>query len=141
MSIDDFTKKIKSLPEHRYFQDLTLSIVVFAVALGAFGLGRMSKNEHKIVIEGTVIPVQSSVLASGSLPEGLSNASGELLASSVANASQTTGGAFLASKRGKKYYPRGCSAGKNIVEGNRIYFADTAEAEKAGYTQSTSCQY
>ena len=40
---------------------------------------------------------------------------------------------FLASKRGKKYYPVFSSAGERITPGNRIYFENAQQAEAAGY--------
>lgn len=40
---------------------------------------------------------------------------------------------FVASKKGKKYYPVESAGGERIVPGNRIYFADTASAEAAGF--------
>ena len=49
-------------------------------------------------------------------------------------------GKYFASKNGHKYYSAGCSAGKSIKQENRIYFSSAPEAEKAGYTSSSSCQ-
>ncbi len=40
---------------------------------------------------------------------------------------------FVASKRGKKYYPIDSAAGQNIVPENRVYFKDEGSAERAGY--------
>ncbi len=40
---------------------------------------------------------------------------------------------FVASRKGKKYYPVTTKAAAQIVVGNRIYFADAASAQKAGY--------
>lgn len=45
------------------------------------------------------------------------------------------GAEFVASKRGKKYYPVFSSAGENISPQNRIYFSSEAEAEKSGYVR------
>lgn len=45
------------------------------------------------------------------------------------------GAEFVASKRGKKYYPVFSSAGENITPQNRIYFSSTEEAEKSGYVR------
>ncbi len=42
---------------------------------------------------------------------------------------------FVASKRGKKYYPVLAKSGENITPGNRIYFEDAKSAERAGYHQ------
>ncbi|MBI5794426.1 hypothetical protein HZA87_05115 [Candidatus Uhrbacteria bacterium] len=40
---------------------------------------------------------------------------------------------FVASKRGRTYYAIGSSGGESIVPANRIYFPDSASAQKAGY--------
>lgn len=40
---------------------------------------------------------------------------------------------FVASKKGKKYYPVDSAGGERIVPENRVYFADTASAEAAGF--------
>lgn len=42
---------------------------------------------------------------------------------------------YLASSRGKKYYPVDSSSAQNIVSGNRIYFPDEASALRAGYVR------
>lgn len=41
---------------------------------------------------------------------------------------------FVASKKGKKYYPVDSAGGERIVPGNRVYFTDAASAEVAGFT-------
>ncbi len=40
---------------------------------------------------------------------------------------------FVASSRGKNYYPVESSAGQNLSPANRLYFKSTIEAERAGY--------
>lgn len=42
---------------------------------------------------------------------------------------------FVASKRGIKYYPVDSASGQGIVPENRVYFPDSAAAEKAGYVR------
>ena len=42
---------------------------------------------------------------------------------------------FVASKRGKKYYPVGSSAGEQLVPENRIYFKTEEDAKGAGYVK------
>jgi hypothetical protein len=42
---------------------------------------------------------------------------------------------FVASKKGKKYYPVGSVGGNQIVPQNRVYFPTEASAQKAGYTR------
>ena len=40
---------------------------------------------------------------------------------------------FVASNRGKNYYPVESSAGQNLSPANRLYFKSAIEAERAGY--------
>jgi len=40
---------------------------------------------------------------------------------------------FVASKRGKKYYPVFSRAGENLTPANRVYFTTENEAQSAGY--------
>jgi hypothetical protein len=42
---------------------------------------------------------------------------------------------FVASKKGKKYYPIDSKSGRNIVPQNRVYFKSEDEAKKAGYVR------
>ena len=46
-----------------------------------------------------------------------------------------TNAQFVASKRGKKYYPIHSSGGSRITPVNRIYFATEQEAKAAGYVK------
>lgn len=43
---------------------------------------------------------------------------------------------FVASKRGKKYYPVDAPAAAKLAPANRVYFQDAASAERAGYVAS-----
>jgi len=46
---------------------------------------------------------------------------------------------FVASSRGKYYYPVDCSLSNSLKEKNRIYFKTRQEAEKRGYIYNTRC--
>ncbi len=48
---------------------------------------------------------------------------------------------FVASSRGKYYYPVDCSLAQNLSEKNKIYFQNKEEAESRGYIQNTKCEY
>ena len=41
---------------------------------------------------------------------------------------------FVASKRGKKYYPVASASAAKLAPANRVYFRDTASAEHAGFS-------
>ncbi|MBI3336642.1 hypothetical protein HYZ98_03710 [Candidatus Peregrinibacteria bacterium] len=59
----------------------------------------------------------------------------DLLLKNIVDIPVPDGMQFLASKRGKKYYPVGSAAGEQLVPENRIYFKTAEEAEKAGYVK------
>lgn len=42
---------------------------------------------------------------------------------------------FVASKKGKKYYPVDSAGGERIAPQNRVYFPDEGSAEAAGFTR------
>ena len=46
---------------------------------------------------------------------------------------------FVASSRGKYYYPVDCSLANGLKEENRIYFKTQQEAENNGYIYNTRC--
>ncbi|MDD4994433.1 MAG: hypothetical protein PHT66_00375 [Candidatus Pacebacteria bacterium] len=46
---------------------------------------------------------------------------------------------YVASSRGKYYYPIDCSLAKNLKEENKIYFKTKEEAEDKGYIYNTKC--
>ncbi len=46
---------------------------------------------------------------------------------------------FVASSRGKYYYPVDCNLANSLKEENRIYFKTQQEAENRGYIYNTRC--
>lgn len=112
---------------------LTVLIVIF-VGTGSFFLGRLSKVENgELKVEYPSIQANLSQIGTNT---------GQNTTNTTVQTATTTkqNGNYFASSRGKKYYTISCSAGKTIKQENRIYFATSAEAEKAGYTLSSSCQ-
>lgn len=122
-------EKIKYFIESKAGKDLLTVIIVILVGIGSFYLGRLSKqakNEGiRIEYKGQVINQEASAIKATNKAEIIP---------------KSASGSFFASKRGKKYYPAGCSAGKSIKQENRVYFESKDIAEAAGYSLSTSCQ-
>lgn len=54
--------------------------------------------------------------------------------------SQSKNMPFVASQKGKSYYPIACNGARRIKEENRVYFTSTSEAEQRGYTLSKTCK-
>jgi tRNA U34 5-carboxymethylaminomethyl modifying enzyme MnmG/GidA len=150
-------QKIKSIInkwlESNQGKDILTVIIVILVGLGSFELGRLSKQNTSPNIETSSVqvsnysdqpanaisamnpinnePIKTSEVSSITIPDPLNT-------KTTINTNTSTK-PFFASSRGKKYYPVNCSAGKNIKQSNRIYFSTESNAQKAGYTLSSSC--
>lgn len=110
-------------------KDIMVVIIVILVGLGSFELGRLSKGN------GTSgIKIEYTEETSG---QEANVASAIENTEIIQNSSRKS---FFASNKGSKYYPVGCSAGKTLKQENRIYFATKEEAERAGYSLSSSCR-
>ncbi len=137
MSINDYTEKIKYFIGTEKGKDILTVVIVILVGLSSFGLGRMSKNAPVAELNSSDINTPANALNS------INNAnigSNRVLSTQKSTQSDSIkSGNFFASKRGKKYYPADCFAGKTIKEENKIYFSTSSEAESAGYTLSSSC--
>ncbi len=117
-------------------------LIVICVGLASFQLGRLSKNDSSTSgIKITYPPELQSITNQPAnvltATENLPKATSTIPKNSIS--STTSKSYFFASKRGHKYYPAGCSAGKSIKQENRIYFANSTEAQNAGYELSSSC--
>jgi hypothetical protein len=117
-------EKIKSFIESEKGKDLMIVLVVILVGIISFYLGRLSTEEAKDGLKIDTNPSNEQISPNLSISERIN---------------KNSQGSYFASSRGKKYYPIGCSAGKSLKEENRIYFETANEAEKAGYTLSSSC--
>jgi hypothetical protein len=162
MSISDSSEKINSVADHEYTQDpsvwnrvrqflesdkgkdVLVVIIVILLGLGSFELGRLSTGDNNassgVKIESTGLDSSEGIYQDASVISSSTNDSNLNLLNLNTNFSTTSSTKnFFGSKRGHKYYTLGCSAGKSIKSENRVYFDTRENAEKAGYTLSTSC--
>jgi hypothetical protein len=123
-------EKIKQFIESEAGKNFLIIIMVVLVGLGAFELGRLSKENKGSGIEITYPALEANVISSV-------NQSTQSISQPKPVIKTTS---YFASNRGSKYYPVGCSAGGTIKQENRIYFSTRAEAEQAGYVLSSSCR-
>jgi len=142
-------EKIKYFIESEQGKNILIVLIVILVGLGSFELGRLSKNSENqgVRVEysnqgaDSLKALETASVSSYTGPTSLTPANfitqnpnlNKLTTSTITKN-------FFASKRGKKYYTSDCSAGKSIKMTNRVYFDTNEQAEKAGYTLSTSCQ-
>lgn len=139
-SIQEIAIKIKSLAKSNKVKDLLSFSMLFLVGLGSFMLGRQStlySTDSKISIYEAreVIHTQNKTSVGQQFNEQT-----QIGTKQVSESKYSQKGNYLASSRGKKYYPVDCPASKNIKEENRIYFEKALDAENKGYTLSTSCE-
>ena len=135
MSITNYMQKIKQFLESKKGKDIMTIAIVILVGISSFFLGRLSNqtNTDGLKIEYTGQEASAIGANKANIDKIMLNPS---ISEKTNNDSR---GSYFASKKGKKYYSNGCSAGKTIKQENRIYFSNKTEAENAGYTLSSSC--
>lgn len=161
MSIHDLWSKIKSRIAIDKITILYLFILLI-VSLSSFGLGRLSvpfNNDQQINTASTnnqtasTLPFyeQSSTEArypsmgnSRSVIDNRSNINTvdkqNISSNEGLYSNNNIGKNYVASKNGKRYYPKGCGAANRIKPSNEVWFSTSAEAESLGYTRSASCK-
>ncbi len=131
-------EKIKSFIESSRGKDILTVVIVIFVGASSFSLGRLSKSQSMAGIKIQLPDGSEQIVASAVLAE----TGGAAVPKAYAAPEKATSakGNYFASSRGQKYYSIGCSAGKTIKVENRVYFATSEAAEKAGYEKSASCK-
>jgi len=94
-----------------------LIAIVFLVALGSFGLGRLS------ALEDARPPVSIQQAPSEAKPRGM-----------------YMGGLIVASRAGKVYYFPWCVGASKIASGNQVWFQTEEAAQRAGYAPGKNCK-
>jgi hypothetical protein len=127
--------KIKLFFEGEQGRTILTILVVILVGLASFELGRLSKHPSS----GINVEYQASALATEA-EAAVINTQSTVSNTVTTSSKKPSNEGYFASKRGKKYYPSDCSAGKTIKMENRIYFATEADAVARGFEKSTSCR-
>lgn len=122
--------KIKEVVK-KYQKEITFFAAIILLISLSFALG--------IIIGGKIIqrpPIIIEKELFGNWDDILENKNEALF-----SVSQTTkeNAFFVASSRGKYYYPINCHLANNLKEENRIYFSTKEEAENRGYIYNTRC--
>jgi hypothetical protein len=118
---------------------LFIPILVILVAIGAFGLGKLTK------IEQTRLPVTiqyatSSPQATSATPPQLGGKQkGDTITEPVTS-STTARRVYVAARGGTVYYLPSCAGVNRIAEKNKIWFETKAEAERLGYKPAQNCK-
>ncbi len=116
---------------------LFLAILLVFVAIASFALGRVSvahlansaSSSNGYEAESKIKYIQTPSVA------------GEVETISDTDTTVTTTDNFyVASKNGTKYHLPTCPGAKQIVEANKIFFADKDLAAAAGYAPASNCK-
>ena len=126
MSIEDFLKKIKNLPEDH--PDVFIGIVITLVAFGSFGMGRLSVSEVRY--EPVSVRAVSASVAEAVLSDARADGS----------PAPAAGGEVVGSRNGSKYHFPWCGSARRIKKENLVTFASVREARDAGYTPAANCK-
>lgn len=141
MSITNFIQKIKGFMDSEKGRIIAFILIVILTGVSSFLLGRMSNSlKNK---DNTCVNIENSnnnIITQSKSNKSIYNSSlGKAsVIDSVSTSNQT--GSYVASRRGKRFYPVDCSAAASIVSKNRVYFNTSEEAIQKGYTASPSCE-
>jgi hypothetical protein len=134
---------------------ILIAILVLA-STGSFGLGVMAGQEGSRGGGGEKVSIQGSS-AAASAPAAATDADVSQKNPAVGSSdtkseepdagakkpsvpSGASGGQYVASKTGTKYYLPWCGTAKRIKDDNKVWFASKAEAEAAGYEPAKNCK-
>lgn len=115
---------------------LTTSLIIVLVAMGSFGLGRLSKIEQlkaPLSIKGVNVGGAQAVSTVGPNTKGF-------VRESMVNKIASNEGFIVGSKTGKKYHFPWCAGAQQIKEENKVWFTNEAEAKAAGFTPAANCK-
>lgn len=129
MSIHNLIYKIKSKTSIDRVTIIYLFIII-GVGIGSFGLGRISLNNNSSENSNIVINEKENLLENQNINDG----------DIPIMQTQSIEKRYVASKNGKMYYNIGCSGAKRIKIENEVWFSTSEDAEKSGYTMSSTCK-
>lgn len=131
-------------PDSRIPRDVFIVVIILLSSSASFGLGVLAGKESgegeggdDFWIESLSQSAPTAAVAESEPIEAQKQSAKVMLEEPPAPAS---GGAYVASKSGTKYYLPWCGTAKRINEENKVWFATKAEAEAAGYEPAKNCK-
>lgn len=126
------------LPKFKSFlaNDLLFySVLLILIAVGSFGLGRLSVSATKVPEKPLFLKENiTSASVVNAVPAATASTS---IKAEVATVSKTA--AVVGSKSGTKYHLPNCPGAKRIKPANLISFETIDAAKAAGYTPAANC--
>lgn len=109
-------------------EDVFLVLLIIAVGVGSFGLGRLSVISNSSLDKPSIEYFESDQVA--------------VAAASIQSEVPETDVSknYVASKNGTKYHLPWCGGASQIKEENKIWFSTKEEAEAQGYAPASNCK-
>ncbi len=129
-------EKIKGFFRGQYFEDLAIVLAILLVGIFSFGAGRLSvlrEEKRPITVDRTALTGETASL------QDLNDFEAKSKASLSETSTGGVGAPFVASRNGKRYYPKDCAAAKRISAANLVGFQTVEEAEQQGFTPAANC--
>ncbi|MBU0750470.1 hypothetical protein KKH15_03050 [Patescibacteria group bacterium] len=111
------------------------SLILILTATGSFGLGVLFERDIGLSGQNSGGFWIEEVQGTSTLPASVQSAVAAPVEDSV-----VTGGQYVASKNGTRYYLPWCGGAKQINEENKVWFTTKEDAERAGYTPAKNCK-
>lgn len=140
MSITNFIQKIKGFMDSEKGRLIAFILIVILTGISSFLLGRVSLYSENNDKNCVTIENSTNIIKQSEIYKSIYTSSSEQASAinTVHNTNKT--GSYVASSRGKRFYPVDCSASSSIVSKNRVYFNTREEAIQKGYSPSLSCE-
>jgi len=123
-------------------KDVLVVAIVLLSSSAAFGLGYLTGQGSSAGSDFTVTegPLTAEAAAADPHPSEAQITAASTAAQAPAPAALPSGGQYVASKSGTKFYLPWCGGVKAIKEANKVWFATKAAAIAAGYAPAANCK-
>ena len=136
--LTQFSLFVKTLG--KFLRKYVVSLLLFVLFFGiGFCLGAKIFSRPAITVSGNMVDLNTLMTETNKIKEQNMASVGGL---NPFDTSTTTLGVsyYVASSRGKNYYPNTCKAASSLSSANLIKFNTEEEAKSAGYTKSSQCK-
>lgn len=131
--LQDFIRKGKM-----YREEVLLSFIVFLVALGSFGLGRLSVSEQREPIR-IIEPQEKESMSTSVSASPSPRVSPQTQTAAVSAVMTKQSEEVIASKNGSVYHFPWCAGAQKMKEENKVIYASAVEAKAAGLRPAANC--
>ncbi len=122
-----------------FIKKYVICLLLFVLCFGiGFCIGAKIFSRPSITVSGNMVDLNTLMAETTKIKEqNMANVGGLTI-----NTTTTIGVSYyVASSRGKNYYPNTCKAASSLSPANLIKFNTEEEAINAGYVRSSQCKY